>query len=131
MDDELTVQQRDLLRESLQTRRAELRRAVEHDLANADDENLNTLAGEVRDAGDEALADLLADMNLDHLQRETQELHRVENALAAMDRGHYGRCEECGDGIPFERLQARPQARRCLPCQERIERDRGLSPTTL
>lgn len=127
MDDELTVQQCDLLRESLQTRRAELRRAVEDDLADADDENLNALAGEVRDAGDEALAGLLADMNLDHLQRETQELREVESALAAMDSGLYGRCEACGDSIPFERLQARPQAQRCLPCQERAERE-GLSP---
>ena len=131
MDDELTARQRDLLRGLLQARRTELRRAVEEDLADADDENLNMLGGEGRDAGDEALADMLADMNLDHLQRETQELQRVENALAAMASGDYGRCEECGDNIPFERLQVRPQARRCLPCQERVERERGRSPATL
>ena len=51
MDDELTARQRDLLRGLLQARRTELRRAVEEDLADADDENLNMLGGEVRDAG--------------------------------------------------------------------------------
>lgn len=48
---------------------------------------------------------------------------RVE-ALAAverMDAGTYGACIDCGNQIPEERLSFRPEAARCLSCQERFE----------
>ncbi|GGS48554.1 molecular chaperone DnaK [Planobispora rosea] len=33
----------------------------------------------------------------------------------------YGRCEDCGSDIPFERLKARPLAAFCVGCQRRRE----------
>ncbi|GAB0058062.1 hypothetical protein SIID45300_02402 [Candidatus Magnetaquicoccaceae bacterium FCR-1] len=33
-------------------------------------------------------------------------------------------CEDCSIAIPQERLLANPGARRCLPCQKRVERGR-------
>ncbi len=41
--------------------------------------------------------------------------------LAALDRmelGTYGKCERCGQGIPFERLEALPTARLCMACKQ-------------
>lgn len=46
-------------------------------------------------------------------------LREVEAALARMDEGTYGLCERCGDEIPEERLEARPQARMCVRCKQR------------
>jgi DnaK suppressor protein len=46
---------------------------------------------------------------------------QVEEALARLAAGRYGRCTECGEAIPSARLQALPFALRCLPCQERLE----------
>lgn len=43
----------------------------------------------------------------------------VVRALAALDDGTYGRCEDCGTAIPAERLQARPGARTCVDCAGR------------
>jgi DnaK suppressor protein len=43
----------------------------------------------------------------------------AERALADVDGGGYGRCAECGDAIPAERLAARPSARECVPCASR------------
>ena len=40
----------------------------------------------------------------------------TEHALARFDDGSYGTCETCGRPIPFERLEAIPQARHCVAC---------------
>src|SRR5881397_2678486 len=46
---------------------------------------------------------------------------RVREALARLDAGTYGRCVECGNALPDERLEARPEAERCVDCQQRAE----------
>jgi DnaK suppressor protein len=40
----------------------------------------------------------------------------VRHALGRLELGTYGSCEGCGHTIPFERLEAIPQARRCISC---------------
>lgn len=44
--------------------------------------------------------------------------------VAALDRitkGTYGRCVDCGSELPEERLEARPEAARCVSCQQKLE----------
>jgi DnaK suppressor protein len=41
----------------------------------------------------------------------------VVAALARIDEGAYGRCVDCGHEIPEGRLEARPEAARCVNCQ--------------
>ena len=41
-------------------------------------------------------------------------LEQVRHALARLDGGGWGVCEECGESIPQGRLEARPWATRCL-----------------
>lgn len=41
----------------------------------------------------------------------------IEEALARMDSGEYGVCEDCGDDIALARLLANPTARLCVHCQ--------------
>jgi DnaK suppressor protein len=48
------------------------------------------------------------------------ELDAVEQALQRIADGAYGQCVECGAAIPIDRLRARPQAIRCLPCQRKV-----------
>ena len=38
----------------------------------------------------------------------------IADALDRMDDGSYGLCEECGEEIPVERLEAEPIARMCI-----------------
>jgi RNA polymerase-binding transcription factor DksA len=47
---------------------------------------------------------------------------RLRVALARVERGEYGTCEECGVDIAESRLAALPDVATCLPCQERRER---------
>lgn len=48
-----------------------------------------------------------------------ESLAQLSAALTRIDEGRYGKCEECGEAIPPERLEIRPQARFCVPCQSR------------
>ena len=47
---------------------------------------------------------------------EQLQSHRqaIDAALKRMDEGNYGKCERCGTEIPFERLEARPEATLCV-----------------
>ncbi len=49
------------------------------------------------------------------LVEELEKRHKdVEGALEGMDDGTYGVCEECGEDIPADRLEANPAARMCI-----------------
>jgi DnaK suppressor protein len=59
------------------------------------------------------------------------EAENVELALRRLADGDYGRCVDCGKEIPRERLEAMPEAVRCIEDQSRYEgtlRARGLPP---
>jgi DnaK suppressor protein len=43
-------------------------------------------------------------------------LERVERALAKLDEGSYGRCDNCGKPILPARLRAMPESTRCIDC---------------
>jgi DnaK suppressor protein len=43
-------------------------------------------------------------------------LGEIDAALARIDAGTYGRCTQCGNDIPAERLELRPFASRCVAC---------------
>lgn len=46
---------------------------------------------------------------------------QVEAALARLDEGTFGVCVDCGTPVPEERLEARPEAARCIECQTKAE----------
>ena len=41
----------------------------------------------------------------------------IDRALAKIDAGTYGLCEQCGEPIPDARLQALPHAALCVACK--------------
>lgn len=49
------------------------------------------------------------------------ELKEITQALDRIDRRSFGVCEDCGDPIPEDRLEATPTACYCAPCQARSE----------
>lgn len=46
---------------------------------------------------------------------------RVREALQRLEAGTYGSCVECGRQLPDARLEVRPEAARCVDCQQRAE----------
>lgn len=91
------------------------------------------IAGNVTDLGDEAIADLLADVGNASVSRDIQELRAITDAQQRIKEGTYGLCPDCGKEIVYERLIAYPTAQRCEPCQARHEKifARPARPTSL
>jgi DnaK suppressor protein len=48
----------------------------------------------------------------------------VLDALHRIDLGTYGTCVDCGAVVPEGRLEAKPEAARCVACQARLDRSR-------
>jgi DnaK suppressor protein len=46
----------------------------------------------------------------------------VLNALHRIELGTYGTCTDCGGGVPEGRLEAKPEAARCVACQSKRDR---------
>jgi DnaK suppressor protein len=53
-----------------------------------------------------------------------QQLAEVLDALQRIDDGTYGTCADCGKPIPEGRLEAKPEAARCVACQGQRDRQR-------
>jgi DnaK suppressor protein len=60
--------------------------------------------------------------------REKTFLKKIDHALAKLDDGTFGICEECEEPISSKRLEARPETTLCIRCkedQERVEKAYG------
>ncbi len=112
------------LRKRLRNEHAQLRREVADELARSEQGRYLELAGRIHDRGDEAVADLLEDLQIAALDRHVHRVRLVEAALAAIDQGRYGLCRACGVQIGSARLEAEPAAERCIDCQTAVEQGR-------
>ena len=107
--------------EQLGRRLQDARRDLFRTLALTDGE-LSTL--EVHQAGSRAedaatatVGDILSRLG----GQQKHELDEIEDALARLAGGTYGRCQGCSVAISPARLWAMPAARHCVECQQRRE----------
>ena len=114
----LTRNQIDEFERLIKERRQQLVTELLEDVARARDESYADVAGSVTDLGDEALADLLSDLDNAEVARDMREIRALDAALARVADGSYGDCADCGGDIGVERLRAYPTAERCIRCQE-------------
>jgi len=94
------------------------------DLIQESQETIDNLRGEVRDVGDEAeraSRETENSLELRTRDRYRKLLNKIDEALARVEDGSYGYCEETGEEIGLPRLEARPIATLCLDAQERWE----------
>jgi phage/conjugal plasmid C-4 type zinc finger TraR family protein len=110
------------LARAIEERREALATEIRREVARARNEPFEEVAGAVHDTGDEALADLVADVDNAEVTRDLAELRELEAARARIADGSYGVCADCGADIPVARLRAQPGALRCIACQQRHEK---------
>jgi RNA polymerase-binding transcription factor DksA len=55
------------------------------------------------------------------LDNEEEILGEVGAALARIENGMYGMCQDCGSAVPRDRLRAVPYTRFCVACASRNE----------
>ncbi|MGD8324540.1 MAG: TraR/DksA family transcriptional regulator, partial [Gammaproteobacteria bacterium] len=84
-----TPDQSKIATQALLRRAAELRIDISRELEKRDEEHFSDLAGAITDRGEEAVADLLVDINLAEISRDVEELREVEAALKRLSVGTY------------------------------------------
>ena len=104
-----------------------LRKALEEELSSVDDQLVEH--GSPADSEsvevdvDEGFADSAhATAERSQTLAIVEQLHahrrEIKAALARMDAGTFGKCENCGQEIPYERLEARPSSTLCMSCAQ-------------
>lgn len=109
-------------RKRLEETQAELERSIAVLKGEAErDERVSDYPQDPADAG----------ANLSESERTQAVLHvaktqhsEVLDALRRIEIGTYGTCVDCGAGVPEGRLEARPEAARCVACQAKWARQR-------
>jgi DnaK suppressor protein len=111
--------------QGIRNRLEERRREIESTRERLRREGENMTEGELSNV-DQHPADTATEMHEQEIGQTTEvmldeEEKRIAEALRALDDGTYGRCVECGKEIPRERLEARPEAIRCVEHQREYE----------
>ncbi len=87
-------------------------------------DSLDVMAREVAafaDVTDRATAESDRQLTLLMRERDRQLIGEIHEALARVDEGEYGICQECGEEIGMARLRAQPTATLCVHCKALLE----------
>ena len=109
------------MRRTLIERRREMQNKVQHHIRDGRTTRPNERGDDLEISG----ADIQGDIEIALLQMRAETLTRIDEALARLAEGKYGRCFECEREISERRLRALPFALRCQACEERREQDQG------
>lgn len=106
-----------LLHKRLVTKRDALRRKL------AEENDLDIPKGWAggRDVADTANEGAEAELDSQLAALESRELAQIEQAIALIREGRYGKCEMCERAIPIARLKALPFTTLCVECQREAE----------
>lgn len=113
----------------LRERSDQLRGEIRHTLERSSDETHVRVAERARDLEDDSFSNLIVDLNFSEIERDADELRRVQQALRRANDGSYGLCADCDAVIPKPRLEAEPTALRCVRCQELFEKTHATAST--
>lgn len=110
----------DTARKRLETARAELADS-QSQLGGLDAKDFGELSSLDQHPAD--VASELAQAEGDDALRQAadQQIAEIDAALGRIDDGSYGTCVDCDATLDEERLEARPEAARCMSCQQAME----------
>ena len=113
----MNAKQQEYFRQKLLAWRNELMKETEETLESLQDGGLQE-----PDLADRATAEMERSFELRTRDRARKLISKIEAALARIEEGTYGYCEETDEPISLKRLEARPIATLSLEAQERHER---------
>ena len=114
----MNPRQREYFRRKLEAWREDILRESRETLDNLQEESQNH-----PDMADRASSESDRALELRTRDRQRKLISKIESALARIEEGSYGFCEETGEPISLKRLEARPIATLSLEAQERHERN--------
>ncbi|CAN5285911.1 hypothetical protein BH18ACT5_BH18ACT5_18680 [soil metagenome] len=109
--------------ESVRTNLNEARKRLIHQLAELGSEESGDIRGDVvfgESFADAAAATAERTEVLGLVETLKHQLDEVNGALARIESGKYGTCENCGKDIGAARLEARPEATLCFDCKSKL-----------
>ncbi len=112
----MNEEQQEHFRDILLAWKVELMQEVDRTVHHMQDE-----ASNFPDPNDRATQESEFGLELRTRDRERKLLKKIDQALARIDEGAYGFCEETGEEIGLKRLEARPVATLSVEAQERRE----------
>ena len=113
----MNEQQREYFRGKLLRWKEEILREARETLQHLQSENENH-----PDLADRASSETDRSIELRARDRQRKLIAKIDAALARLEDGTYGYCEETGEPISLRRLEARPIATLSIDAQERHER---------
>jgi DnaK suppressor protein len=113
----MNEQQREYFRQKLLRWKDEILREARETLLHLQNENENH-----PDLADRASSETDRSIELRARDRQRKLISKIDAALARIEDGTYGYCEETGEPISIRRLEARPIATLSIDAQERHER---------
>jgi len=113
----MSERQREYFRQKLTAWKEEILKEARDTLAHLQAENENH-----PDLADRASSETDRAIELRARDRQRKLIAKIDAALARLDDGTYGYCEETGEPIALKRLEARPIATLSVEAQERHER---------
>ena len=113
----MNERQREYFRKKLHAWKEDILREAKETLQNLQDENQNH-----PDIADRASSETDRAIELRARDRQRKLIAKIDAAIARIDDGSYGYCEETGEPIGLKRLDARPIATLSIEAQERHER---------
>ena len=116
-----TSLRREALRKILMDRRQEVMKEIDGLLGNRMSDEYQRRVDSAPDVGDQALLDTERVRDISLLEMRNKMRQQIDEALAKLEEGTYGRCADCKVEISEKRLRTVPFARRCVACQEREE----------
>ena len=114
----MNERQREYFRRKLNAWKGDILREAQETLAALQSENPNH-----PDLADRASSETDRAIELRARDRQRKLIAKIDSALARLEDGSYGYCEETGEPISLKRLEARPIATLSLEAQERHERN--------
>ncbi|NBJ10787.1 RNA polymerase-binding protein DksA [Microvirga arsenatis] len=114
----MNERQREYFRRKLIRWKNDILKEAQETLATLQSENENH-----PDLADRASSETDRAIELRARDRQRKLIAKIDAALARIEDGSYGYCEETGDPISLKRLEARPIATLSLEAQERHERN--------
>ena len=113
----MNERQREYFRKKLLDWKEDILKEAKETLQHLQDENQNH-----PDLADRASSETDRAIELRARDRQRKLIAKIDEALARLEDGTYGYCEETGEPIALKRLEARPIATLTIEAQERHER---------
>jgi DnaK suppressor protein len=114
-------QRTDALRKMLLEHRQEVMKEIDGLIGHRMSDEIQRRVDSAPDVGDQALLDTERVRDISIMELRNKMRQQIDEALAKLEEGTYGRCADCGAEITEKRLRAVPFARRCVTCQEKQE----------